>query len=354
MWCLATGMESHAQVSFVFVPAVQGRTLDGLLKVKLINSGNPGVASLLVTVTDTRGARMVTLKTPPFQVIRGVNSVPAAAVQRASINFAQGQGASLLRQSGFFPAGDYEYCFELSTEKGEDIEGNQCFDYELEPFSPLLLTTPAEKDQLCDKRPSFFWQPLLPLVPGMQYRLVLTEIKEGQAPIEALHYNLPLVNQVGISGPFLFFPPSAPELQEGHHYVWQVTAYKGDLVLQDSEVWDFSMVCKDSTPALPVDAFRDIEDLVRANFYLAMGALQFSVQNVYDKTTLQYIITCITDPSVKVKSLPEIKLQHGLNNLRIDLQNNKAFRDGNYYLLTVMLPSGTEKKLRFQYKDPQQ
>lgn len=350
--CCFCCVTASAQVSFVFVPAVQGRTLDGLLRVKLMNAASTGSASLLITVTEQRSGKVVSIKTRPFTIMPGLNTLPAGVITTAAINFGVSRNATLVRQSGFFAAGDYEYCFELLADKNGDVAGMQCFDHMLEPFSPLLLVTPTEQEQLCDKRPSLFWQPLLPAVPGMMYRLVLTEIKSGQAMIEALHYNLPLVNQMSIPGPFLFFPPSAPALQEGHHYAWQVTAYQGDIELANSEVWDFTIQCKDSVNMPPTDGFRDIEDLTKANFYIAAGRLQFSVRNIYDKTALEYNITCITDPTLKIKSLPKVSLQHGLNNIVIDMRDNKSFADGNSYLLTIKLPSGETRHLRFLYKNP--
>lgn len=352
MTCCLMGLTMQAQVSYVFVPEVQGRTLDGLLKAKTVNTGPAVQGKLHIAVTEQHSGVLVNITTITFNVLPGVNPLPAGLAAAATMNFGTSSVAKVLRQSGYFPAGDYEYCFELEATDKTDGSTSQCFDYDLEPFSPLLLTTPAEKEQICDKRPSFFWQPLLPMLSGMQYRLSLTEVKDGQSLVEALHYNLPLINQVGINGPFLFFPPSAPELQEGHRYAWQVTAYMGDLVLQNSEVWDFSIVCKEEEKPLPAESFRDIEDLMRSNFYIATGILQFSVHNVYDKSALDYSITSITKPDLHIKNLPKITLQRGVNNIVVHLEGNSAFMDGDYYLLTTKLPTGEVKQLRFLYKNP--
>ena len=343
-----------AQVSFVFLPEVQGRTLDGLFQVRIAGSASDRfMARLQITVTVPREGKVVTIKTKPFEVRPGVNPLPAGLISGAGINFGNGKIATICRQSGYFTEGDYEYCFELLGETnhaGESL-GTQCFDYYLQPFSPLLLTSPADEDNICDKRPSFYWQPLLPAIPGLQYRLLLVELKPGQAKTEALRYNFPVINQQYMNLPMLFFPPSAKALEEGREYVWQVTAYKEQLLLANSEIWTFKVNCTDSSKPFVPESFRNIEDLVKGNFYVARGRLLFAVHNIYDKANLQYNITCITKPEQVVKKLPTIKLERGNNQVTIDLTDNKSFTDGYYYHLSVRLPDGESYQLRFLYKN---
>ncbi|NSL88117.1 DUF928 domain-containing protein [Chitinophaga sp. Mgbs1] len=344
----------HAQVSFAFMPEVQGRTIDGLFQVRV---GGPasanGMVVLNVTVTARQAGTVVTIKTPPFSLRPGLNPLPPGLVSAADIRFGNNKIADVCRQSGYFTEAEYEYCFEISPAvKGgsTDLMGEQCFDYMLQPFSPLILASPADEDAICDKRPTFFWQPLLPAVPGMQYRLILTDVKPGQARAEALRYNMPLINQQFISMPMLFFPPAAKELAEGKEYIWQVTAYRGDVLLSSSEVWTFRVQCKDSTESRIPESFRDIDDLAAGNFYLATGSIRFAVKSIYGETPLQYSIICLTDPQQKIKKLPAIRLKSGNNHISIDVSENRAFIDGYYYQMTVKLPDGNIRQLRFMYK----
>ncbi|MDR6571167.1 DUF928 domain-containing protein [Chitinophaga ginsengisegetis] len=342
-----------AQVSFVFLPEVQGRTMDGLFQVRIAGTAAQRlVASLQITVTAPKEGRIVTIKTKPFEVKPGVNPLPPGLIAGAGINFGNNKIATICRQSGYFTEGDYEYCFELLDEGGHTGEtlGMQCFDYYLQPFSPLLLSSPADEDDICDKRPSLYWQPLLPAIPGLQYRLVLAEWKPDQAKVEALRYNFPVINQQYINLPMLFFPPSAKALEEGHQYVWQVTAYKEGMILATSEIWTFKVSCTDSVKPFTPESFRDIRDLDKGNFYVARGKVLFALQNIYAKTTLQYQITGITDPKKVIRKLPEVKLENGNNHVIIDISDNRSFVDGYYYQLTVKLPDGEVKQLRFLYK----
>jgi hypothetical protein len=344
--------EVQGQIAFSFVPQVHGRTVDGLLMARVVNTGaQKQMVTLSVTVTEQKAGRIVVVQTPPFEMLPGSNVLPVGLIARSSIRFAANKVADICRQSGYFTEGDYEYCFEIAeVDKQKEVIGQQCFDYFLEPFSPLMLVAPGENDAMCDKKPSFFWQPLLPAIPGLLYRLLLVELKPGQAKVEALNYNTPIINQLNIAMPMLFYPAMARELEDGKQYVWQVTAYKNEMKLADSEVWNFSVSCKDTTKKLLPESFRDIEDLNKGNFYLARNELLFAVKNVYAKTTLNYRIKCITGPGLKIKKLPVIELLTGVNHITMDLSENRSFIDGYYYILTVKLPNGEEKQLRFLYK----
>jgi hypothetical protein len=345
---------SRAQMTISFLPEMQGRTLEGVMMAKIMNPGTqPASCFLVVKITEGRSGKVAETRTAAFGVNPGLSSIPPAIAYNASWQFGSNPTATVIRQSHHFPEGEYEYCYELYANDKDnpgELLAEQCFDYFLEPFSPLMLTEPYDGDQICDKRPTLFWQPMLPAIPGMQYRLVLVEVKPGQAKAEALFYNMPLIQQINIQTPMLFYPPLSRELQEGKRYAWQVLANRGDMVLGRSEIWDFTVKCLDSTKALPVESFRNIEDLSKSNFYIAKERIYFAVHNTYNTAVLKYDIQCISKPEVKVKKLPEITLKHGRNEVIIELEDAEGFVDGDFYILNMRLPNGETRQLRFVYK----
>jgi hypothetical protein len=348
---------ANAQIVIQFVPELQGRTTDGLLLAKFTNIfPESKTVSVDITVTEKKTGRVVMISTAPFTLLPGVNNINRNAVSGSAIRFAENNLARMLRQSGVFPEGEYDYCFQVyrqdKTSRGE-LLGEQCFDYLVEPLTPLFLIEPYHKEKICDKRPTFTWQPSLPAIPGSQYRLTLAEMRSGQVASEALVYNLPLVNQSNILSPMLIFPPSSKELEEGKTYAWQVTVYKEGMILNRSEIWEFSIKCNDTPKVEPADGFRDIEDLAKGNYYIANGRVQFAVYNAYEATNLQYSFLCLNKPDQTFKHLPKVKLKRGSNNIVIDLSENESFIDGSHYILTVRLPNNTLKKLRFLYKSAQ-
>lgn len=345
-------LQGKAQFSFAFMPEVQGRSIDNLSKVRISNTGSAVTANLRIIVTEAHAGNIVTIDIPQFQLMPGMSTVPPAAVYHAAVAFGNSRIATVIRQSAYFPEGDYDYCFQLYEGVGHNGEllAEQCFNYELEPFSNMQLIQPYDDDKICDKRPSFNWQPLIPAVAGAQYRLLLVEVKDNQQPVEALRMNLAIINQREIPMPMLLYPSIVNELTEGKQYAWQVTAYRNDLILAQSEIWSFTVDCERDTSKLPVEAFRSIEDLSRGNFYIARGQLLFGVNNTYAATVLNYSIRCLTKPDLTIKKLPKIQIVRGDNQVVIDLSDNSSFKDGYNYIMDVSLPDGTRKQLRFIYK----
>ncbi|MBO9154067.1 hypothetical protein ACFOTA_17745 [Chitinophaga sp. GCM10012297] len=346
---------SMAQLSVTFMPETQGRTLEGLMMARIMNGETQRrPVFMVIRVTEATAGLITEGRTASFDVNPGLNSIPPSAAYNMSWTFGQHAAATVLRQSHYFTEGEYEYCYELYENDGNKpgaLAGEQCFNYLLEPFSPLMLTEPYDGDQICEKRPTLFWQPMLPAIPGMMYRLSLVEVKPGQAKAEALHYNMPVIQQINIPTPMLFYPPLSRELEEGKRYAWQVLATRNEMILGRSEIWDFEVKCLDSTAKKPAESFRNIEDLARGNFYIAEGDIRFAVHNSYDKAALSYTIQCITKPEEKPEKLPKVQLNRGRNEVIIDLRDSRGFTDGYYYILNLKLPNGESRSLRFMYKE---
>ncbi len=344
------------QVSLQFVPELHGRSIDGLLNLRILNASGPKTVRLNLVVTERKYGKIVNIKTETFTLINGNSTVPFSAVRSAKIQFGGSQISNAIQQNGYFPEGDYEYCFTIepsSNSMNAEVAVDQCFNYEVVPSAPLMLIEPYNQDKICEKRPLLSWQPSFPQISGSAYQLVLVEIKERQNATEALNYNLPIITQSGIVNPILPYPASSKELSAGKKYAWQVSAYKNRTVINRSEVWEFTVDCKDDleSPEIKNDGYRDIEDLARGNYYIANGLIKFALVNSYQKQYLKYTIQCITDQKISIKNLPKVNLDRGKNNILIPLQKRGYFKSGYYYELKVSLPNGNIKRLRFIYKE---
>lgn len=340
------------QVTIQFVPEVYGRNINGLFNCKILSVNQRFAASLTVTVNERKGGTVCVLRSSEFNIVPGNNLVPVSAARSAAIQFANNKLGQVTSQSRTFPAGDYDYCFELKIRNSDIAPFEQCFSYNLAPFTELSLIDPFNKDSVCNKRPVFSWQPLIPAIAGSYYQLVLTEIKTGQNATEALNYNLSIVNQRSIVAPLLPYPAIAKELVAGKKYAWQVTAYKEQTILNRSEIWEFTVNCRDSVKKeTEVDGgYRDIEDLTHGNYYVAYGKVKFIVVNSYDPQALSYELYPVIGGDRKLKHLPKIKLDYGKNKVVIDLEQVSGLVLHQYYILNVLLPDGERKSVRFLYE----
>ena len=348
---LLFALGASGQITVQFVPEIYGRSVDGLFNCKIFNPYQKLDASLTITVTERKGGTVCIIKTVSFSIYPGANPIPGGAAGAASVRYGNTRLGQLTGINHNFPEGDYDYCFDLNFTHSDNPPEEQCFTYSLAPFTELSLIDPTDRDSICDKRPLFSWQPLIPGVPGAFYQLVLTTINSGQNATEAINYNVPVINQYSIISPVLPYPPINPELVSGQKYAWQVTAYKDQTVLIRSEVWQFTVNCRDSTKAVPDDGYRDVEDLLKGNYYIATGLMKFAIENPYRAQTLRYEIISTARPDKKIKHLPKILLRTGSNKIKINLTALDTFDNEAYYILKLWLPDGTVKTLRFLYED---
>lgn len=299
------------QVIVQFVPEISGRSVDGLFQCKLVNMSKTQNAVLTITVTERKKGTVCVIKTPSFTLIQGTNGVPPSAARNAAIQFPGNSFGQLTRINHQFAQGDYEYCFNVKLAQS-DLPEEQCFSYVLAPFSELGLMEPANQEKICETRPIFSWQPLIPGIAGSYYQLVVAEIKQGQNGIEALNYNLPAINQSGIISPILPYPAVARVLEKGKRYAWQVTVYKDRTILNRSEIWSFTVDCgEEAKPVVADNGYRDIEDLSRGNYYIAAGVLKFALVNPYAPNDLKYEIVSLSNPDKKYGDYLRLNLRQG-------------------------------------------
>jgi len=340
------------QTTIQFIPELYGRNVDGLFRCNIINTSSQSqTATLSIVVKERKAGTVCVIKTPAFNVITGNNVLPFTIAHSSSVQFANTGTGRLTSVNHNFPEGDYEYCFTVNYTSHDLLPVEQCFDYTLAPFAELNLIDPYDRDKICDQRPLLTWQPLIPGMPGALYQLVLAEVKSGQNPTEALNYNLPVINQSNILSPVLPYPSIAPQLEKGKTYAWQVTAYKDQTILNRTAIWSFKVECPDSTKKAPDGGYRNIEDLSKGNYYIANGVLKFAMVNPYQAQNLKYEIVSLKKPDKKIKHLPSLKLQSGINQINIDLSGNNSFDSDEYYILKVWLPNGVNKNLRFLYHE---
>lgn len=354
MLFIGLACSSKAQISIAFNPALFGQSIDGLSFAQIVSPAQTEVqVALAIRVSEIGGTEVVRINTAPFWLYPGSLKIDRNAFVNARFSFANTALGNAVRQSGKFAEAEYEYCYEIEVLKAKGTVAvtnyEQCFVYKLQPLTPLLLINPLDGDEFCNKRPSFTWQPPMPLPPNAKFRLLLAELKEGQDPVEAVSLNQPLIHQANIRINSLTYLVNIPDLKEGHRYVWQVTVYLDQTILKKSEVWTFAIKCKDEQKPL-ADSYRNLTGEQDGSYYVANRYLRFALTNPYVETPLSYSIQCLTDPSLSVKGLPKLTLAPGFNKYDVDLGENSAMKAGYEYVLKVYLSNNKQLLLRFRYE----
>lgn len=354
-WLLTLTMLLSAQVSVQFSPMMGGQSLQNLALTQItLSSSSSARISLTVKVTEISGVPVVTIKTLPFYVSKGTNSINRNSFVNGLFSFGANYYGNMVKQSGKFPEGEYESCFTEEIESKDPgilPTYEQCFNYQLQPLTPFLLTFPIDGDFICNKRPSFAWQPPLPLPLDARFRLILTEIKGKQLPIESISNNQPVINQMSLSANTLMYPVNIPDLKEGISYAWQVTIYSNLSIIKKSEIWTFTVKCQEDKKIPPADSYRELKEVDNGDYYIANRYLRFSFYNPYSAGILSYSIECLSDVKNVVKGLPKLQALNGINKYDIDLTDNNSLKAGNEYLLKVYFPNNRQLRLRFIYKN---
>ena len=259
---LSAGMcvVSQAQVNFYFLPDLYARSIDGLGTFQLQNlSGAAIEGRVMIQVKEnTTKSGIVTINLPVTRFATGSNNFPRTAFTNAVFSFSDNKMAAIVNQTRNFPPGEYTICFQfINTDNhGDDYEN--CFDASIQPLVPINLLVPDDYDHICEKRPAFSWQPPIPFQPSMRFRMLLTEKKDGES-VENLLMNAPLILLDNISATTINFPSFAADLIEGKTYCWQVVVYQQGVVMSTSDIWQFTVQCKDSVPALTGDSYRELK-----------------------------------------------------------------------------------------------
>ncbi|HLP39534.1 hypothetical protein [Lacibacter sp.] len=348
---LQFALAASAQLQFVFVPELHGRSVDGLGSFQLQNlSGQVLKGKLFITVREnTRNTSVVQVMTPVITITQGVSGLPKAVFHNSSFQFSPGSYGAIASQTRNFPTGEYSFCFRFVPENKNLDEYENCFDGTIQPLVPLTLLSPGLKDTICIRRPVLSWQPPLPYSQQMRFRLILTEKTAGES-VESLLKNRPLLLLDHISATTITYPSANPELKEGKTYCWQVIAYEQGLIVSRSEIWEFTVKCNETPKPTFNDSYRELKFLSNGNYYIANRSIRFAFKNDYNIKKLQYSITEIEHGGKPIKSLPEIALKQGLNLIDIDL-TDMDLKEGKYYVLKVFPFNEPPIEIRFVYRD---
>ena len=355
LFCCLLGLVpfiSYTQLSFSYTAEIYSRNVDGLGMFQLQNmTGQPVKGSVVIVAKEMRsGVTVLTLITPESIFNQGVNSFPKLLFSKSRLDFSNNTLGALVSQTRNFPPGDYDFCFLfVSSDKQLNGDFENCFEATVEPLMPVNLVFPLDEDTICNKRPLLSWQPPLPFHASTRFRLILTE-KTVESAAESLIRNLPLLKLDNINSTSIHYPSTHPELKEGKTYCWQVAAIEKGILTSKSEIWEFTVQCKEPSAAIPLDSYRELKLLANGNYYIANGYLKFSFQNNYNVSKLKVEILDIQQGNKPVKHVPEIAVQHGLNKIDLDL-TELGLTTGKHYTLKVYPFNELPIVIRFIYKD---
>ncbi len=347
---LVAGILAKAQFNVVFQPALNGNNMAGLSKASYFNLSNSEIEAVVEITVTCDQQQVLKINLPPYRFKTGINEITTTTLLNAPRIYGISLAGSILKQTGNYAEGEYEFCFNIIPTKDRLNTNQFCFNHSILPATPLLLQDPFDGDIICNERPVFVWQPPIPMALGSLFRFTLVSMDGKQSAENAMSRNIPLIVQRNISSSIFSYPTNLPAVKQNMKYAWQVLVYNSKVeMVTKSEIWEFEVKCDQKLPDSSKISYREIKAVEDGNFHAATDVLNVSLYNSFGTGPLTYKIFNLEKPFEPIQGLPSLKIEAGYNFYSIDLTKNNSFINGKQYLIQVTLKNGEVFKLRFIY-----
>ncbi len=346
------GFQSVAQVIIQpQVPSqgiVQQSQLWSLLVIN--NENNPLRASIeLVFEDQNTHVKVLSGRTGVLFFPKGVNQITTANL--GSVQYEYLNGGS---PGGLLPIGRFDACYTLFPEENKLSSpiSPECVPVTVEPFSPPQLVVPEDGAVENTSYPVLNWLSPMPtaMFTDLNYKLIITEVYNGQAPTLAIQRNPVLYVQDQIKQTSLVYPSSYVALQPGKTYAWQIIAQNGSTWSQATDVWSFKIKKDSILFFLDNAAYPHLQRGAGSSLYGASEKIKFSYENeAGDSAITARLVQKQGTQELLISSL-SLPLKRGVNFIDIDLASlKKLIRDQEYVL---ELTNGWKENwdLRFIYQ----
>lgn len=110
---------------------------------------------------------------------------------------------------------------------------------------PVTLSNPMDYDTIIETEPNFIWQTNITALqtdPRYSQRYVLCELEENQLKGEAISANIPILVLEDYQNTMHSYSSTSTPLEQGHTYVWQVSILFNNLIVDQSEPYQFTIL----------------------------------------------------------------------------------------------------------------
>lgn len=298
------------------------------------------------------GQSLLSAKSGYLLLGKGVKVITSRDVQPVLYNYTMQDFSS-----AYLPMGTYIVCYQLYRQAGEieELLGDECVHINIDPLSPPMLNTPLDKSNIETPYPQFTWIPptAIELFNSLTYDILVTEVNEGQTPVEAIQYNTPVYSRSGIQYPTDNYPSSFKALEKDKTYAWQVIAKNGLNYTSKTEVWSFKLsnTIKPLTPQ-KTHYYRLQQGGTPAGF-VCNGILSLEYMNEINDKTVNISIYGVENKRkgrVEVMNKP-ISIKYQQNLIDIDLKKEGKLRKGIVYTVELTNSNNEVWTAKFEYSN---
>jgi hypothetical protein len=355
---LLAGLSAHSQVSVQFNHPAYLLTKDQLWNLVLVNTGTAvPVARVEITLNDVASSQVLCRLTSKNMSLPAGPKVITLQEALPVQTVVYSQGFTDLNPYGILPPGRFYMCADVIRIENDTYisMGDACEDIEVVSFSPVQLSAPENASVSETKHPFFTWLPPMPLTQFNQlaYDIKLVELMQNQQAVDGIDNNLPLLNITGLPAATYNYLSSAPTLQPGKVYAWQVTAKNNNQPVSVSEVWTFTVADSTKQPVSPRQAvYSPLRKEAGSNFITITGDLNFEYNNeLNDPEAVVKIIDINAGNAASIVKenlvLPSV---YGPNFISIDARETLHLSTGKFYRLVLTNSKKEEWTVSFTIK----
>jgi hypothetical protein len=222
-----------------------------------------------------------------------------------------------------------------TAQKGEEVLADECIKLNIDPLSPPLLASPADKSELITPYPQFSWLPPSPfeMFTNLNYEIVVAEVLEGQSASEAIQQNTAVYSKINITQPYESYSSSFTALQPEKIYAWQVIAKNESEYAVKTEVWTFKIKKDSIERIISLAPFVKLDKDVSQMSVAHQGFLKMEVINNSTDTMANFIVRNISNEQSKKTEIfrMSIPVKTGNNFLQYDMSPHGRLNTKNVY-----------------------
>jgi hypothetical protein len=349
----------RAQVILEPQLSVQGVVQQSQLwNILIINNGNeiPSANFQMTFTEEGSGKKVFSAISSTVRIAKGANFMTAKDFGVIQYDYSSGYSSGLGLTGGLLPIGRFTVCYLLNEKKGALTIAQSCIPILIEPISPPQLAYPENGSELGTYYPDFAWLPPLPanMFNALNYKIIVTEIKNGQKAVDAIQHNPVFFLQDGIKEVSTIYPSSYRPFEQGKSYAWQIIAQSGignNTYSAATDVWSFT-IKKDSLAIILDNAsYPHLQRGVGTAHFIAREKIKFAYNNELGDTTVMVKLYTMDGTKSNTVMRKDLKVKDGMNYIDFDLDRKAAMHYGALYIAEILNSRNENWDIRFRY-DP--
>jgi hypothetical protein len=265
-------------------------TPQGICQVNVMNNSADMQVTLEARLSNSGNERLITVKTQPFLLKAGMNTILGYNLSLASTAYGANNQGTYVQNSHTLPSGKYNYCCIITSVNSEYTD-DYCEDIDAEQSAFLLLVNPADKDTIETPNPMLVWahsEPFNLLAPGEFFKIVVAELNKDQNAESGVTANVPIYIKSYLSAHQVQYPFDAKTLEKGKRYGWQVQKIANGVIINKTEAWEFVYA---PDKVIKNNKYASLKKKLDAGYYIANNnKLFFKFDEEYSSTKVNCAI----------------------------------------------------------------